>query len=80
MNEEAALRLLYDEIFDGREGCFCLTSSRNMDASYTLRVYRSRDAVEKLFHSLKNEIEVNRFACGPTTPCTASCSQVSSLN
>jgi transposase len=29
-----------------------------MDAAEALRVYRSKDAVEKLFHSLKNEIEV----------------------
>jgi transposase len=58
MDEEAALRLLFDEVVDGREGCFCLTSSRDMDAAEALRVYRSKDAVEKLFHSLKNEIEV----------------------
>ena len=58
MDEEAALRLLFDEVVDGREGCFCLTSSRDMDAAEALRVYRSKDAVEKLFHSLKNEIDV----------------------
>lgn len=58
MDEEAALRLLYEEVVDGREGCFCLTSSRDMDAKEALRIYRSKDAVEKLFHSLKSEIEV----------------------
>ena len=46
MDEEAALRFLYDDAVNGHEGCFCLTSSRSMDAA------------EKLFHSLKNEIEV----------------------
>lgn len=58
MDEEAERRLLYDSVVDGREGCFCLTSSRDMDASEALRIYRSKDAIEKLFHSLKSEIEV----------------------
>ena len=58
MDEEAALRLLFDSVVDGREGCFCLTSSRNMSSAEALRVYRSKDAIEKLFHSLKSEIEV----------------------
>lgn len=58
MDEEAALRLLYDAVVDGREGCFCLTSSRDMEAAEALKIYRSKDAVEKLFHSLKSEVEV----------------------
>ena len=58
MDEEAALRLLFNEVVDGREGCFCLTSSRDMSSQDALRIYRSKDAVEKLFHSLKSEIEV----------------------
>jgi transposase len=58
MDEEAALRLLFNEVVDGREGCFCLMSSRDMAASEALKIYRSKDAVEKLFHSLKSEVEV----------------------
>jgi len=58
MNGEEAERLLLDEVIDGREGCFCLTSSRDMPASEALRIYRSKDAIEKLFHSLKSEIEI----------------------
>jgi len=58
MNEKEALRLLLDSAIDGREGCFCLTSSRNMTTSGGLRIYRSKDAFEKLFHSLKSEIEI----------------------
>ena len=58
MDEEAALRLLFNEVVDGREGCFCLTTSRDLPAKDALRIYRSKDAVEKLFHSLKSEIEV----------------------
>jgi transposase len=58
MDEEEALRLLLEDIIDGREGCFCLTSSRDMPAPEALRIYRSKDAIEKLFHSLKSEIEI----------------------
>jgi transposase len=58
MTEEEAKRLLLDDVIDGREGCFCLTSSRDMPASEALRIYRSKDAIEKLFHSLKSEIEI----------------------
>jgi len=58
MDEEEALRLLLEDVIDGREGCFCLTSSKDMDAAEALRIYRSKDAIEKLFHSLKSEIEI----------------------
>ena len=33
MDEQEALRLLLDEVIDGREGCFCLVSSRDMPAA-----------------------------------------------
>jgi len=58
MDEEAALRLLLEDVIDGREGCFCLTSSKDMAAAEALRIYRSKDAIEKLFHSLKSEVEI----------------------
>jgi transposase len=58
MDEEAALRFLVEELRTGREGCFCLTSSREMPSAEALARYRAKDAVEKLFHSLKGEIEV----------------------
>ena len=58
MDEEEALRLLLEDVIDGREGCFCLTSSRDMPAPEALRIYRSKDAIEKLIHSLKSEIEI----------------------
>jgi transposase len=58
MDEEEALRLLLEDVIDGREGCFCLTSSKDMVASEVLRIYRSKDAIEQLFHSLKSEIDI----------------------
>ena len=56
--EAEALRLLLKEVITGREGCFCLTSNRDMPASEALRIYRSKDIIEKLFHSLKSDIEI----------------------
>jgi transposase len=56
--EAEALRLLLNEVVTGREGCFCLTSNRDMPASEALRIYRSKDTIEKLFHSLKSDIEI----------------------
>ena len=56
--EAEALRLLLKEVVTGREGCFCLTSNREMPASEALRIYRSKDTIEKLFHSLKSDIEI----------------------
>jgi len=53
----AVLRSGGCDVVGRREGCFRLTSSRDMDASEALKIYRSKDAVEKLFHSLKSEIE-----------------------
>jgi transposase len=58
MDEEAALRFLVEELRTGREGYFCLTSNRDMPPAEALARYRAKDAVEKLFHSLKSEIEV----------------------
>jgi transposase len=58
IDEEEALRLLLADVIDGREGCFCLTSSKDMAATEALRIYRSKDAIEKLFHSLKSEVEI----------------------
>jgi transposase len=58
LDDEEAFRLLLEDAFTGREGCFCITSNRDMPASEALRIYRAKDAIEKLFHSLKSEIEV----------------------
>jgi len=58
IDEEEALRLLLADVIDGREGCFCLTSSKDMAATEALRIYRSKDAIEKLFHSLKSDVEI----------------------
>lgn len=58
MNDQEALELLKEEIIDGREGFFCLKSSRNLTLKGALEIYRKKDSIEKIFNSLKNEIEI----------------------
>lgn len=58
LDEEEALYLLLGEVMTGREGCFRITSNRDVLATEALRIYQDKDVVEKLFHSLKSEIEI----------------------
>ena len=58
MSEEEAFELLREDIINGREGFFCLKSSRNLTLTEALETYRRKDSLEKIFNSLKNEIEI----------------------
>ena len=58
INDQEALELLNEEIINGREGFFCLKSSRNLTPKEALEIYRKKDSLEKIFNSLKNEIEI----------------------
>jgi len=58
LDEKQAKSLLKNKIFNGREGFFMLTSSENLTLHEALRIYRKKDSVEKIMHSLKNEIEI----------------------
>ena len=58
MTEEDAFKLLEKEIINGREGFFCLKSSKNLTLKEALETYRKKDSIEKIFDSLKNEIEI----------------------
>jgi transposase len=59
MSDADAIEFLMSNRSNGREGCFCLTTNRmDMTPLQALGLYRARDAIEKLFHSLKGEIEV----------------------
>jgi len=58
MSDQEALELLKEEIINGREGFFCLKSSRNLTPKKALEIYRKKDSIEKIFNSLKNEIEI----------------------
>jgi transposase len=58
LDENKAKKLLGKSIFNGREGFFMLTSSENLTLKEALKIYRKKDSVEKIMHSLKNEIEI----------------------
>ncbi|MDO4802979.1 MAG: transposase [Prevotellaceae bacterium] len=46
------------ELKTGREGFFALKSSKNLTLNEAYSQYFSKDSIEKMFHSLKNEIEI----------------------
>ena len=58
LSEEEAFEKVKIASITGREGFFCLTSSDNLTLEETLNLYREKDSVEKIMHSLKNEISI----------------------
>jgi transposase len=58
LSEKEAKKLIKSAQITGREGFFCLKSSENLTLSEALETYRKKDSIEKIFHSLKNEIEI----------------------
>lgn len=58
LSEKEAKKLIKSAQITGREGFFCLKSSENLTLTEALETYRKKDSIEKIFHSLKNEIEI----------------------
>ena len=58
LSDDEAIKLLEKKIITGREGFFCLRSSENLTVRDVLQTYRKKDSIEKIIHSLKNEIEI----------------------
>jgi len=58
LNEEDALKLVEGTVITGREGFFCIKSNESLTLEQALQTYRKKDSIEKIFHSLKNEIEI----------------------
>lgn len=58
LSEEEAIELLKSSIINGREGFFCLKSNKNLTLEKALEIYREKDSIEKIFNSLKNEIQI----------------------
>lgn len=58
LSEKEAYELVKKDSISGREGFFCLTSSENLTLKEALFLYREKDSVEKIMHSLKNEINI----------------------
>jgi transposase len=58
LSDEEAIELLKKSIINGREGFFCLKSNKNLTLEKALEIYREKDSIEKIFNSLKNEIQI----------------------
>jgi len=58
LDEQEAIELLEEHLITGREGFFCLKSSKNLTLKQALYTYRKKDSIEKIINSLKNEIEI----------------------
>ncbi len=58
LSEQEAFNIVKKASITGREGFFCLTSSENLTLENALFLYREKDSVEKIMHSLKNEIDI----------------------
>ncbi|BBL66266.1 Mobile element protein [Methanosarcina mazei TMA] len=58
LSDEEAIELLKSSLINGREGIFCLKSNRDLTLEDALKIYRKKDSIEKIFHSLKNEINI----------------------
>ncbi len=58
LGEDKAKKLLEKVVLTDREGFFMLSSSENLTLQEALKIYRQKDSVEKIMHSLKNEVEI----------------------
>jgi len=58
IDEYHAKEILKKACITGREGFFCLVSNIDLTLSEVLQIYRQKNSIEKIFDSLKNEIEI----------------------
>jgi len=58
LTEKQARKLVQDASINGREGFFCLVSSEELTLKEALKIYRMKDSIEKIFQSLKNDIDI----------------------
>lgn len=58
LTDDQAKRLVQAAAITGREGFFCLISNEKLTLKQALEIYRMKDAIEKVFQSLKNDIDI----------------------
>ena len=58
LTEKQARKFVQDASINGREGFFCLISSEKLTLQDALKIYRMKDSIEKIFQSLKNDIDI----------------------
>ncbi len=63
LSESEAKAILKKASITGREGFFCLVSNNDLTLHEALAIYRQKDSIEKIFHSLKNEIVIKPLRC-----------------
>ncbi len=58
LNEKEAKNVLKKAAITGKEGFFCLVSNMDLTLTEVLTLYRQKDSIEKIFHSLNNDIDI----------------------
>lgn len=58
LSDDEARKLVQSATITGREGFFCLVSNEKLTLEQALKIYRMKDSVEKVFQSLKNDINI----------------------
>src|SRR3990167_787813 len=58
LTDDQAKKLVQAATITGREGFFCLVSNEKLTLKQALEIYRMKDAIEKVFQSLKNDINI----------------------
>lgn len=56
--EKEAIEILTKKAITGREGFFCIVSNKDLTLEKALKTYRLKDSIEKIFNSLKNELDI----------------------
>ncbi|ODV48850.1 hypothetical protein SAMN06295989_11140 [Methanohalophilus euhalobius] len=64
MDEKECIKLLEEKVITGREGFFCLKSSRDLTLKQALSTYRKKDSVEKSLILLRMRSRSNHCGCG----------------
>lgn len=62
LSEEDALKLLESKAVTGREGFFCIKSSKNLTLEEALQTYRKKVLIEKTF-SMGKKWELSNLGC-----------------
>ncbi len=58
LTNDQAKKLVQSAAINGREGFFCLVSNEKLTLKQALEIYRMKDSIEKVFQSLKNDINI----------------------
>lgn len=58
LSDKEARKILKKAAITGREGYFCLVSNKDLTLQEALTIYRQKDSIEKIFNTLKNEIDI----------------------